>query len=233
MSPRTPRTGARVAAANQARAPRTAGANRRDPERMRQRILNAATREFAQHGFAGARVEAISRRAGTVDRMLYYHFGNKAQLYYAVLAACYEQLGSAEQSLDLQHLTPSAAIERLVAFTWEYYLANPEFIQLLSGENLLGGALVKRVRSLTQLSSPLIDILREILRRGADCGEFRADADPVKMYLSIAALGYFYLSNRHTLSRFLGYDLMASAAREQWVAHATAMVLAYLRSETI
>ncbi|MFZ1908100.1 MAG: helix-turn-helix domain-containing protein, partial [Burkholderiales bacterium] len=51
--------------------------NGRDSERMRQRILEAATADFARHGLAGARVDRIAARAGANKRMLYYYFGSK------------------------------------------------------------------------------------------------------------------------------------------------------------
>src|ERR1017187_10732662 len=57
----------------------------RNPERTRERILSAASREFAERGFAGARVDAIARRAAINKRMLYHYFGNKEGLFKAVL----------------------------------------------------------------------------------------------------------------------------------------------------
>jgi AcrR family transcriptional regulator len=66
----------------------------RDPEGMRLRILEAAKQEFAAHGLAGARVDRIAAEAGANKRMLYYHVGNKEDLYLAVLEGAYERAGS-------------------------------------------------------------------------------------------------------------------------------------------
>jgi AcrR family transcriptional regulator len=197
---------------------------------MYQRILEAATHEFATHGYGGARVERISRRARTVDRSLYYYFGSKEGLFRAVLEHAYENLGAAEQELDLAGLSPENGMRRLVQFTWDYYLAHPEFIRLLNSENLYRGEHVRKSKRVKSLSFPLLSILQDLLARGQVEGRFRRDADPVRIYITIASLGYFYVSNRYTLSRFLGVELMTEAMRTRWAEHISEVVLAHLRS---
>jgi AcrR family transcriptional regulator len=208
-----------------ARKPRAAAAAKRDPAGMQRRILDAARAEFATHGFGGGRVERISRRAGTVDRMLYYYFGSKDGLFRAVLEDSYEQLGRAEQQLELSGVDALEGMRQLIAFTWDYYLAHPEFIRLLNSENLYRGEHVKKSRRVKALSFPLLSVLADLLERGARQRRFRNGIDPVDIYITIAALGYFYLSNRYTLTRFLGVDLMASARRQRWLEHITSVVL--------
>jgi AcrR family transcriptional regulator len=198
---------------------------RRNPEAMQRRILEAATREFATHGYGGARVERISRRARTVDRMLYYYFGSKEGLFRAVLENAYERLGRAEHELDLSQADPVAGMRQLVAFTWDYYLDNPEFIRLLNSENLYRGVHVAKSKRVKALSFPLLAVLTDLLTRGSRAGQFRPNADPRQTYITIAALAYFYLSNRYTLSRFLGVDLMGPRARRRWLDHITEVVL--------
>jgi AcrR family transcriptional regulator len=198
---------------------------RRDPEGMQRKILEAATEEFANHGFGGARIERISRRAHTVDRMLYYYFDSKEKLFRTVLEAAYEQLGHAEQQLALATTPPSQAMEELIRFTWEYYCAHPEFIRLLNSENQHRGQHLKKSTRASQLSFPLLAILSDLLERGAKAGVFRKHIDPVQIYVTIAALGYFYLSNRYTLSRFLARDLMDQEQRAGWLAHMTQVVM--------
>jgi len=225
-----------------AKPPRRAGAKRRavtvaanvparrkrDPEGMQRKILDAATDEFANHGYGGARIERISRRARTVDRMLYYYFGSKEKLFRAVLEGAYERIGRAEAQLDLAGTPPIEAMRELIAFTWEYYCAHPEFIRLLNSENQHRGQHLKRSTRLSQLSFPLLSTLRDLLSRGGRAGEFRSDVDPIQIYITIAALGYFYLSNRYTLSRFLDRDLMTEDNRRTWLAHITEVVMDYI-----
>ena len=201
---------------------------KRDPEAMQRRILEAATAEFASHGYGGARVERISGRAGTVDRMLYYYFGSKEGLFRTVLEGVYERLGEAEQQLHLTETDPVKGMRQLVAFTWNYYLDHPDFIRLLNTENLHGGQHVKKSKRVKALSFPLLSIVTDLLARGAALGKFRPGVDPVQIYVTIAALGYFYLANRYTLSRFLGVDLMTASRRKAWLAHITEVVLTHI-----
>lgn len=194
--------------------------NGRDPEKTRQNILDAATDEFARHGLGGARVDRIAERAGANKRMLYYYFGSKEELFLAVLEAAYERIRGAERELDLEHADPREALKRLVEFTWRYSLEHPEFQSLLNSENMYKGHHLRRSRRVHRLHSPLVETLRDILRRGERLGLFRRGIDPVQLYISIAAEGYFYLSNRYTLSRIFARDLMAPralAARERHV----------------
>jgi AcrR family transcriptional regulator len=201
----------------------------RDAAATRQRILAAATDEFARYGFAGARVDRISRRARTFDRMIYYYYGDKVGLFRVVLENVYEDLWRAEEALRLSGVAPEAGMRELVAFTWNYYVAHPEFIRLLNSENLQRGLNVRRSKRVGRLSSPFIDTLRDLLRRGAAKGVFRRGVDPVRLYLTIAALGYFYVANRYTLSNFLAFDLMTPRNRDAWLRHITDLVLDSLR----
>jgi len=204
---------------------------KRDPQGMQRKILDAATEEFANHGYGGARVERISRRAHTVDRMLYYYFGSKEQLFRAVLEGAYERLGRAEEQLSLATTPPLEALRELIAFTWGYYCAHPEFIRLLNSENQHRGQHLKKSARMSQLSFPLLSTLRDLLERGAREGQFRSGVDPVQIYITIAALGYFYLSNRYTLSRFLDRDLMTQENRGAWLAHITEVVVNYITTQ--
>jgi len=202
---------------------------RREAASTRERILGAALAEFSRHGLGGARVDRIAARAGANKRMLYYYFGNKDALFLAVLESSYAQIRSAEQALELEHLEPRAAIARLVEFTWDYFLAHPEFMTLLNSENLHEGRHVARSRRVRELHSPLIGTLRRILARGERAGLFRRGVDPVQLYISIAGEGYFYLSNRYTLSRIFGRDLMTRAALATRARHNARMILGALR----
>jgi AcrR family transcriptional regulator len=201
----------------------------RDADRTRSAILEAATSEFAAHGFGGARVDRIAARARANKRMLYYYFGAKEALYLAALEAAYERIRGEERQLDLDHLAPEQGLRELVAFTWRYFLAHPEFMSLLNTENLYRARHLKRSRKIRALHSPLVATLSSLLERGASDGTFRAGVDPVQLYVSIASLGYFYLSNSHTLSTIFGRNLRSKAALAERLAHVTELVVAALR----
>ncbi|MBA3518216.1 MAG: TetR family transcriptional regulator [Rhizobiales bacterium] len=211
-------------------APLAATAKRaaRDPERTRLAILDAATQEFAQNGFGGARVDAVAARAGSNKRMIYHYFGNKENLYLAVLDETYRGIRVAERQLQLGDLPPEEAMASLVQFTWNYFIAHPEFISLLNTENLMQAKFLKRSDRIRDLHSPLVDMLGDLLERGASAGVFRGGVDPVQLYVSIAALGFFYLSNRWTLSTIFGRDLGSGASLKERGEHIVSMVLGYL-----
>lgn len=201
----------------------------RDRERTRQKILAAATQEFARHGLGGARVDRIAARAGANKRMLYYYFRDKDNLFLAALEGRYAHIRAAERGLDLERVAPRQALKRLVEFTWRYFLEHPEFMTLLNSENLHEGRHLRRSRRVPELHLPLVETLRGVLRRGMRAGAFRKGVDPVQLYISIAGEGYFYLSNRYTLSQIFGRDLMTPAALAARARHNSAMILNALR----
>jgi AcrR family transcriptional regulator len=204
----------------------------RDPEGMRLRILEAAKQEFASHGLAGARVDRIAANAGANKRMLYYHVGKKDDLYLAVLEGAYEQIRAEERTLDLEHLDPPKAIERLIDFTWNYFLRNPEFLALLNTENLARARHLKRSTKVKSLHSPFVEMIGTVVRRGVDSGDFQVAIDPVQLYISIAALSFFYLSNSATLSVIFGRDLLSKKAKDVRLDHMVRLVLAALTGKS-
>jgi TetR/AcrR family transcriptional regulator len=208
----------------------TRQANRRDPKRTRSAILAAAQAEFAANGLSGARVDTIARRARANKRMIYHYFGNKTGLYLAALERVYEELRGTERTLDLAHLAPAAAIRRLIEFTFDYSHAHPEMISLINNENLFRAQHLRRSRKVRELHSPFVQLIDGILRRGVKAGAFRAGLDPVELYITIASLSYFYLSNNWTLSVIFGRDLAASGALRRRKRHNVDMILHAIRA---
>ncbi len=203
----------------------------RDPEQTRARILAAAKAEFARVGLGGARVDRIAALAGANKRMLYYYFGNKDDLFRAVLEAAYEHIRESEKALHLDAFDPREAIQRLVAFTWNYYLEHPEFLSLLNSENLHQAEHLRQSTHVRRMHSPFVAMINDIVERGAQAGVFRSGVDAVQLYISIAGLAYFYLANNYTLSAIFGRDLKARRARDARLAHMTEFVLGYLRKD--
>jgi len=182
----------------------------------RDNILRAAIDIFARNGFAGGRVEKISKAANSTDRMIYYYFGSKERLFVAVLETIYKELGDAEAALDLSGLHADQALREIVRFTWNHYLTHPEMLTLLSNENLHQGRHLSRSKRVKELSFPLLSTLSEVLARGVKQKTFRSGIGATDLYIAMCSLGYFYLSNKFTLSAFLGFDLMAGDALDHW-----------------
>lgn len=185
----------------------------------RDAILRAATKVFARHGFAGGRVEQISKAAKSHDRMIYYYFGSKEALFIAVLEDTYRRFNEAEAALVLDVQQPLTALDAVVRFVWGYYQKNPEFITLLNSENLLRGRHIAKSARAKDYSSPALAITQTVLEAGQAQGLFRPGLSARDLYLTIASLAYFYLSNRHTLGAFLGENLEAPEALAHWEAH--------------
>lgn len=201
----------------------------RDAERTSKAILAAATKEFAERGYGGARVDAIAERAKINKRMLYHYFGGKDALYVAVLEGSYVAIRSAEARLDLSHRSPMEGMRELVVFTWKYFLDHPEFLGILSTENMQKARFLKRSARIFELHSPLVAEISGLLGRGVATGDFRSDCDPVKIYMSIAALGSFFLTNRWTLSTIFQRNLSEKSEIDAWGEHIIEVIFAYLR----
>lgn len=195
----------------------------------RQRILDAALVEFAAKGLAGARVDEIALRAGANKRMLYAHFGSKEDLWLVALEAAYAAKRAEERALEVDALPPEAAMRRLVEFNLRYTAAHPEFVALLNQENIHRAAHLRRSGQVAAMYSPLLGSLRAVLLRGEADGVFRRGVDPLQLYVSIVALGHFYLANLHTLSTIFNAELGSEEALRAREAHCVAVVLGYLR----
>lgn len=195
-----------------------AGTRARQAQDSRERILKAAIKVFAQRGYDGGRIERISSLAKTYDRMIYYYFGSKEKLFVEVLETIYLQLNQAEQQLEheLDAADPVRALSQLIDFIWQYYLDHPEFVAILTSENMSQGKHAKKSVRLREISSYALSVLDGILARGKAAGLFRADAGARDVYMVIASLGYFYNSNHHTLSAFLGEPMMSPPALAHW-----------------
>ncbi|WP_313196653.1 TetR/AcrR family transcriptional regulator [Shinella zoogloeoides] len=187
----------------------------RDAEATKARILDAAKKEFAKNGLGGARVDDIAEKAKANKRMIYHYFESKEGLFQTVLEEAYLDIRSAEQKLHLEDLDPKIALEQLVRFTWDYYLKNPEFLTLVNSENLHRAKHLKKSEIVKASSRKLVGMVSSILERGVKAGIFRDGIDPVQLNITIAAVGYYYLTNRFTGSIIYERDLMAKEALEQ------------------
>ncbi len=202
---------------------------RRDAAATRARILDAATQEFSAKGYDGARMDQIVDRAGCNIRMAYHYFGGKEGLYLKVLERAYEQVRSREVELDLKHLAPVEGMQALIEFTFDHIAGHPEFVGLMATENMLKGRLLKKSTLVPQTTAPLVDSIRDLLRRGTDAGVFRSNVDPVQLYITILSVSYVHISNRYTLSIMFQEDLLDPSWLAERRRHAREVVLAYLK----
>ncbi len=187
----------------------------RDAEATKSRIMSAARKEFAKRGLGGARVDEIAERAKANKRMIYHYFGSKEKLFQAVLEDAYLGIRTAEQKLDLDNIPAKEALEKLVRFTWDYYLKHPEFITLVNSENLHRARHLKKSEVIKLASRRFVGMMDGLLKRGADEGVFRSGIDPTQLNITIAAIGYYYLTNRFTGAIVFERDMMTPDALEE------------------
>jgi len=202
----------------------------RDADATRDRILKAAKREFAMYGLGGARVDNIAERAKANKRMIYHYFGGKEALFTAVLEDAYLAIRMAERELNLEDMEPEAAMDKLVTFTWDYYLKNPEFLTLVNSENLHRARHIKKSKAIREAFSPFVEMVQSIIDRGVKKGVFRKGVDAVQLNITIAAIGYYYLTNRYTGSVVYDRDFMDKDLLKQRLTFNLETIRALLRA---
>ncbi|MCW5715135.1 MAG: TetR family transcriptional regulator [Bauldia sp.] len=210
-----------------------APARKRNPVQSRARILRAARDEFAQHGFAGARIDRIVRKAGSNPRMIYHYFGSKSELYVAVLEAALGDLRAQELRLDVEHLDPLEGLVQLFDFMNDHFEGNLSLVRLLTNENLQNAKLLRTSKRIREMSSPVLSMISRFIARGEADGMLAPDLDPLRVYVMMVALSQFHLSNVHTLSVIFDRDLSDPRWRAARRADAHRMLAAYFRRPPI
>ncbi len=207
------------------------GRRKNDPEATRRNIIDVATEEFAARGYSGARVDEIAAKTRTSKRMIYYYFGGKEQLYLAVLEDAYRSIRELEESLDTENCSATEAIRRLIEATFEHDERNPNFIRLVSIENIHRAKHLKHSAQLREINASVIATLRRILERGRAEGVFRRDVDPIDLHLAISSFCFFRVANQHTFGALFNRDLAEPAVRSRNKQQIADMVVAYLTGE--
>jgi AcrR family transcriptional regulator len=184
-----------------------ADAQHNDPEQTRLNILDVATREFADKGLAGARIDEIAEKTNSSKRMIYYYFGGKDELYRAVLERCYANIREREVESQFEALPADQALREHVGHTFDYQFNHPEFVRLVMNENILHGEHIAHIAGIKERNAYVISSLQAILDKGVASGMFRTGIDPVDLHMSISALAFFNVSNRYTFSTIFSRDI--------------------------
>lgn len=201
----------------------------RDAEATRQDILAAAMAEFSEKGLDGAHVDNIAKRIRTTKPMIYYHFGSKAKLYAAVIEAAYGRIRGIEDGLHLDALPPAEALRRLVEVTFDYHAAHPEYVRLITVENIEHARHIAEVPMIVERNAIAIEILRTALERGEKAGVFRKGVDPLHLHLMISSFCFYRMSNRHTWKVLFERDIWEKESAEAQRLMIIEAVLAYLK----
>ncbi|MBE0462880.1 TetR/AcrR family transcriptional regulator [Halomonas colorata] len=202
-----------------------------DPELVKADILAVATREFSEKGLSGARIDEIADKTRASKRMIYYYFNDKETLYLHTLEAAYQKVRLQEAELDLDHFAPLEALSRLVRFTFNHHVKNPDFIRLVMIENIHHGRYLAQSALIQSLNAGVIDVLTNVYARGVEDGSFRKGLDPRELHWLISALSFFNVSNQHTFSRIFDWQQAAPENQHKLEEHVTEMVLRYVRTD--
>lgn len=200
----------------------------RDPVKSKQTILQAATGEFCQHGFSGARIETIAAKSRSNMRMIYHYFGNKEGLYLAVLEAAYARLRSREHALDLDRASPVDGMRTLIRFTFDFFAENQDVLALINSENTQKGRFLRKLPNVRAMTVPLVDSIGILLESGAQQKLFRRGIDAIQFYVSLVALSQLHILNRYTLSVIFDEDITDAEWLRKRRGHVEDVLLAYL-----
>lgn len=184
--------------------------SRGQPEESRAAILRAAAKEFAEHGIAGARTDAIARAARVNKALLYYYFKDKETLYGAVLDNAFFGLKtSIFQALDSE-LPPREKIMAYVGAYFDFIASNQLYPKLMQREMMRAreGHSEHIDRLVKTYFQPIYRRVGELLQKGIVAGEFRK-VDPAHFIPSIVAMIVFYFSSAPVMQRIVRFNPLA------------------------
>ena len=182
---------------------------------MRRALLDAGKTEFANYGYDGARLERIAAKVGCAKRMLYYYFGNKKDVYLAVIEQSYSDIRESEEMLNLDAMAPLQALHALAQKSFEYHEQNLEFTRLVLQENFQGGEMLGQISKTDLLRKAALEPVERILERGAKQGVFRSGISAVDVHYLISALSSFRVDHAATWRSLLEVDLLGDSLRER------------------
>ncbi len=201
-----------------------------DPERTMAEILSVATKEFADKGLAGARIDEIAAATRTSKRMIYYYFGNKDGLYVAVLEAAYGRMRQIEAALHLKDLTPEMALQNLVEFTYDHHQSNEDFIRLVMSENVNRGEYLGQSKAIQKLNGSALETIDDLYTRGVKQGVFKKGLTPLEIHSAISALTFFNVSNRHTFGLIFKGQSVAGKAQTLKKSQVVDLITRYVKA---
>ncbi len=181
--------------------------SRGQPEQSRTAILQAAVREFAQEGIAGARTDAIARAAKVNKALLYYYFTDKEALYGAVLDQVFGGLIAHVGTVLTRDLPPREKIIAYAGAHFDYVASHPLYPRIVQGEMMGAGRGSRHhlQRIVKQYFRPLFGRVAEVLKAGRATGEFRP-VDPLHFVPSMIAVIVFYFTSAPAMRVMTGKD---------------------------
>jgi TetR/AcrR family transcriptional regulator len=195
------------------------------PVPARERLLLAALREFGEKGYAGARVDTITREANANKQLVYHYFGNKEALFESVLELAYREYTGDALRLSIASSDAKTALRRFVDTMFRPSSSTVFFNQILQDENRFGGLHVRRLQSVKRTYVEVIKLVQSILDKGVEEGVFRRGVDPRELYISLVGVFNLRTVNAKTLAAAVGVPLHSKAGMARSRAYAFELVL--------
>lgn len=200
-----------------------------DPDRTMAEILAIASKEFADKGLTGARIDEIAAATRTSKRMIYYYFGSKEGLYLAVLESAYRRMREIESNLHLSDLEPVEALKSLVEFTYVHHQKNEDFIRLVMSENIQRGEYLSQSADIQKMNGSALATVQDIYTRGVKQGLFRSGLKALDIHSAISALSFFNVSNQHTFGLIFDQKTKAGHAETLSKNHVVQLILNFVK----
>ncbi len=196
---------------------------RRNPERSRRRLLQAAIRLFSVRGYHGVSVDQIVAAARINKRMVYHYFGSKEAIYQAALHEVYGRIEDVEfHALEVDG-TPREKLTRLLEGYFQFLAENPEFTQFLLWENVEQGRHITKVSHFLS-KNPFTQRFRLLVKEGMRTGELRTNLNVSHLLIHFIGLCFIYHSNRFSLSQSLDMDLADAKVRAEGLRQVVSLV---------
>lgn len=204
---------------------------KQNPEAVQENILEAALEEFAERGFAGARINLIADKTDTSKRMIYYYFGDKEGLYRRVIEKTYTDTRQGELALELDLSKPQEALRKLITFTFNHHRKHSDFIRLVMIENIHQGRHLGEKQHFADINAPAIQRVKEIYSAGVEQGVFRRGLSAEQLHWQISAMCFFNVSNQATFAAAFGDQLFTPTGQKELCQTIEDTVLTFLLHE--
>jgi TetR/AcrR family transcriptional regulator len=189
---------------------------------VKEALLDAAAALFTEKGPDGTSIDEIVKKAGCNKRMVYHYFGSKEMLYRAVLLETYHSIEKFEEQVIRENLMapPSVFVEKIVTAYLRFLGNHPQFVNLLSWENLNRGQTIRHLPVRATKNAILDGLERNFARANLKLGREELE----QFFLNLSALCFFTYSNRHTMKQILGADPAAPGEIDRRARHIVALL---------
>ena len=188
----------------------------------KEKILEAAEKEFSEKGLGASRVDEIALSAGVNKRMVYAHFQSKDGLYKSVLKTVYARIADFENKLLDVEFDSADSIKKVIFMYFDFLMKNESFVRLLLWENL------EYARNLDIDGNVLFEGIERLLEKGKEKGFVRGDVDVKQTAMSCNLFCFSAFSNVHTLSKIMGENLYSDEEMNKRCCHIADVLSHYI-----